>query len=89
MIEKDLVFSGDYFRIKGPDYLKALIRHYSNKAKKFNYSKKVMAHCEEEIDLIINHLKKHKINEMVSIATELKNQLKQDERLFRSNNRLT
>lgn len=84
MIEKGLVFSGQYFRIKGMEYLRALIRHYSNKAKKFNYSKSVMIHCEEEIDLIIEHLNKHKIDDMRDEAIKLKKELKNEATNFRS-----
>ena len=75
MIEKDMVFAGSYFPAKGMSYLEALIRHYSRKASKFNYSKSVMSHCLEEIDLIIGHLNKHKIKDMESRAIELKKEL--------------
>ena len=74
-MNKELVLSGEYFRIKGIPYLKALIRHYENKAKKFNYSDKVMEHCIEEIDLIINHLNRHSLHEMKEIAQDSQNQL--------------
>lgn len=85
MIEKDLILSGEYFKIKGMPYVKALMRHYINKAKKFNYSNSVVKNCIQEINYITVHLDKHELNEMRDETIKTKRLIKDEQFKRRSN----
>lgn len=85
MIEKELILSGEYFKIKGMPYVKALMRHYINKAERFNYTNSVVTHCIQEIDYITVHLDKHKLNEMKDETIKTKRLIKDEQFKRRSN----